>query len=62
MARNSIAPVAAMLFAAVAIAHLLRIVFDVPVTVADAAIPMWVSVIGVLVPGVLAWLLFRNSR
>jgi protein-S-isoprenylcysteine O-methyltransferase Ste14 len=62
MSRNPAVNFAAILFAVVSIAHLLRIVFDVPVTVADESIPMWVSVIGVVVPGMLAWLLFRNHR
>ncbi|HEY7740782.1 MAG TPA: hypothetical protein VIB01_09230 [Steroidobacteraceae bacterium] len=62
MSRNLAVNFAAILFAVVSIAHLLRIVFDVPVTVADESIPMWVSVIGVVVPGMLAWLLFRNHR
>jgi uncharacterized membrane protein len=62
MSRNIAVNFAAILFAVVSIAHLLRIVFDVPVTVADESIPMWVSVIGVVVPGMLAWLLFRNPR
>lgn len=62
MSRNIVVNSAAILFATVSIAHLLRIVLGVPVTVADESIPMWVSVIGVVVPGVLAWLLFRNPR
>jgi hypothetical protein len=62
MSRNLAVNFAAILFAVVSIAHLLRIVFDVPVTVADESIPMWVSVIGVVVPGMLAWLLFRNHH
>lgn len=62
MNQNSVSLLAAMLFAAVAVAHFLRVVFDVPVTVGNTAIPMWVSGVAIVVPGVLAWLLFKNSR
>lgn len=62
MNRNAVTLLAAILFAAVAIAHFLRIVFEVPITVGDTAIPMWVSGVAAIVPGVLAWLLYKNSR
>ena len=62
MTRNPVVPVVTMLLAAVSLAHLLRIVFEIPVTVADVAVPMWVSGLGVVVPGLLAWLLFKGSR
>lgn len=62
MNRNPVIPVVTMLLAAVSLAHLLRIVFEIPVTVADVAVPMWVSGLGVVVPGLLAWLLFKGSR
>ena len=62
MNQNSVRLLAAIVFAAVALAHFLRVVFDVPVTVGSTAIPMWVSGVGIVVPGVLAWLLFKNSR
>lgn len=62
MNQNSVSLLAAILFAAVAVAHFLRVVFDVPVTVGNTAIPMWVSGVAIVVPGVLAWLLFKNSR
>jgi protein-S-isoprenylcysteine O-methyltransferase Ste14 len=62
MNRNPVVLIVAILLAVVSLAHLLRIAFAIPVTVADAVIPMWVSGIGVVVPGVLAWLLYRGSR
>lgn len=62
MNRNPVVPVVTMLLAAVSLAHLLRIVFEIPVTVSDVAVPMWVSGLGVVVPGLLAWLLFKGSR
>lgn len=62
MNRKPVVPVVTMLLAAVSLAHLLRIVFEIPVTVADVAVPMWVSGLGVVVAGLLAWLLFKGSR
>ncbi len=46
--------VSATLFALVAIAHLLRLVNSLTVTVADYVVPMTVSWIGFIVPALLA--------
>ncbi len=53
---------AIVLLAAVAIAHLLRLIFAVPVTAADAVIPMWVSAVAVVVAGGAALMLWRDAR
>lgn len=53
---------AAVLLAAVAAAHLLRLAFGIEVTVAGARVPMWVSVIGCLLPAALAVGLWLESR
>ncbi len=53
---------AIILFSLVAFAHLLRVVFGWEVTVAGETIPLWVSVIGVLVPAALAIMLWRESH
>lgn len=47
-------------FGIVAIAHLLRLVYAVDVSIGSWNAPMWVSVLGVLVPGVIAILLWRD--
>lgn len=62
MNRNPVIPIVAAFLAIVSLAHLLRIAFGIPVTVADVAIPMWASGLGAVVPGLLAWLLFKGSR
>lgn len=62
MNRNPVVLIVAIFLTGVSLAHLLRIAFGIPVTVADIAIPMWVSGLGVVVPGLLAWLLFRTPR
>ena len=49
-------------FSIVAIAHLLRIVYAVNVSIGTWNAPMWVSVLGVIVPSAIAWMLFRESK
>lgn len=51
--------VSGVLFALVALAHLLRIVNDIPVLVDEYDVPMLVSWIGFVVPGALAFWAFR---
>lgn len=53
---------AILLFALVAIAHLLRLVNGLDVTVGGWSVPQWVSVGGVIVPAAIAYLLWRESR
>ncbi|NIM70988.1 MAG: hypothetical protein GTN86_10145 [Xanthomonadales bacterium] len=50
------------LFSLVAIAHLLRLIFDVPLTAGSWQVPPWASVLGVCVPAWIAWLLWRERR
>lgn len=51
-----------ILFSLVALAHLLRIVFAVPVQVDEFDVPMFVSWVGLVVPTGLAFWAFRLSR
>ena len=51
--------VSGVLFALVALAHLLRIVNDIPVLVDDYDVPMLLSWIGFAVPAGLAFWAFR---
>ena len=53
---------AIILLAVVSLAHLVRILFGVQVTVADNVIPMWVSGVAFVVAGGLAILLWRGAR
>ena len=46
--------VAGVIFAVVALFHLVRIYMDWPVMIADWSVPMWVSWIGLAVAGGLA--------
>jgi len=53
---------ASILLASVSLAHLLRLLFGVQVTLADRLVPMWVSWIGLVVAGGLAFMLWREAR
>jgi hypothetical protein len=53
---------ATILLAGVSLAHLLRLIFGVPVTVADWLVPMWVSAVAFVVAGTLAFMLWRAGR
>ena len=53
---------AIVLFSVVAVAHLLRLVSNINVTVGEWGVPQWISVFGVIVPGIVAYLLWKESR
>ena len=53
---------AILLFTLVAVAHLLRLALDIQVTIGGAVAPMWISVVGVLVPAAVAWQLWKEGR
>ena len=57
-----VAMMCSLLLLAVAVAHAARILMGVPMTVGSVDVPMWPSVVGVLVPGGLAVLLWRENR
>jgi hypothetical protein len=54
--------IAVGLFALIAAAHLLRLVFSWEVVVAGFAIPVWWSGGGIVVAGGLAFMLWREAR
>lgn len=54
--------VAAIIFAIVALVHLLRLIFGWEVTVNGAAMPMWASVAGIVIAAGLAIMLWRESQ
>jgi hypothetical protein len=53
---------ATLLLALVSLGHLLRLAFRVEANVGGSVVPMWVSVLGCLVSGGLAFALWRESR
>ena len=54
--------IAIALFSLAALGHLLRIVFSLHVTVETTAVPMWVSVVGTIVPAAVAFKLWREGH
>ena len=54
--------VATLFLSFVSALHLLRLLFQVQLAGAGAAMPMWASVLGVLAPGALAVWLWREQR
>ena len=62
MNRKTYMTVTATLFFVVAIMHLLRIIFGWQVEIGGLSIPFWVSWLGVLVAGALAYLGFTRYR
>ncbi|MDX1460616.1 MAG: hypothetical protein R3348_06115 [Xanthomonadales bacterium] len=53
---------AIFLFTLVAVAHAWRVVAAIPVLVGTWQVPMWVSLLGILVPGLVALQLWKESR
>ena len=62
MGHKEYCAVSGVLFALVALAHLLRIAYGMDVQIDDYSVPMFVSWIGFIVPGALAVWAFRTSR
>lgn len=60
MATQQYCLVSGILFSLVSIAHLLRIVYGLPIVVDDYAVPMVFSWIGFIIPALLAAWAFRN--
>ncbi len=54
--------IGAVVFALVAIAHLLRLIFNWVVTIDGITVPYWVSILGLLIPAILAVMLFREAQ
>jgi len=53
---------AIIVFSIVAIAHLARLLLDISVTIGEWSAPQWISVLGVVGPGFIAWMLWRESK
>ena len=53
---------AIIVFTLVAIAHLIRLIDGTEVLVGTRVLPLWASVVGCVVPGVIAWLLWKESK
>ena len=56
------ARVAALFLSAIAVLHILRVIFQVPVTAGKIEIPMWTSVAAVVAVSALAVWLWKERR
>ena len=54
--------IVAILLMAISIAHLLRLIFQVNVVANGVNIPIWLSIVGCIIPAVLAFMLWRENR
>ncbi len=54
--------IAAVIFAVIALVHILRLFLGWEVTVSGVAIPMWASVAGLVIAAGLAGMLLREAR
>ena len=62
MASRPFTTIAAIIFALIALIHAYRLATHFQVILGSHTIPEWVSYLGVLIPAVLAFGLFRESR
>jgi membrane associated rhomboid family serine protease len=60
--RKPFTTIAAILFALIAVLHVVRIVFAWEITISDARVPMWASVVGAIIAAVLAVMVKREVR
>jgi hypothetical protein len=51
-----------ILLSAISIAQLLRLIFQVNIVANGVTIPIWLSILGCIVPAVLAFMLWRENR
>ena len=62
MKQRSFNTIAATLFTIVGVLHLLRIIRSWSLTIETYAVPMWISVVGVIVLGILAYQGFKLRK
>ena len=53
---------AVIIFAVIALLHAYRLVTQFHVVLGSHDIPMWVSYVGVLIPALLAFMIYRESK
>ena len=54
--------IASIILALVGLLHLVRVILNMPVIVGNLEIPMWVSIVGFIVPFLLSIGLWRESK
>ena len=59
---KSAAHVTVWFLSAIAVLHVLRVIFQVPVTAGKIEIPMWASVVAIIAVGALAVWLWKEQK
>ena len=59
---KSFTKLASLLLGLVSILHLLRVIFNIEVTVNDMNLPLWISILGFIIPAVLSVGLWKESN
>jgi Na+/proline symporter len=54
--------IACIIFILVALAHLLRLIFKVEVTIDGIVMPIWISIVGAIIPVLLAIMIWRENK
>jgi putative flippase GtrA len=62
MHKNNALVIAGIVFTIVSLVHLLRLYFHWEITFAGYIVPMWASIIGFIIPGMLSLWMFRASK
>ena len=62
MAHKGYCLASGILFSLVAVAHLLRIVYGLPINIDEVTVPMLASWVGLIIPATLAVWAFRITR
>ena len=54
--------IVSILLMVISIAHFLRLILQVDIVVNGVNIPIWLSILGCIIPAVLAFMLWRENR
>jgi len=54
--------IAGVIFILVATAHVVRLLLEVEILINGWVLPLWFSMLGAVVPVILAWLCFRATK
>jgi len=57
-----VAAIVAILLIVISIAHLLRLIFQVDIVANGVNIPVWLSILGCIIPAILVFMLWRENR
>ncbi|HEU5482495.1 MAG TPA: hypothetical protein VFU80_05330 [Sphingomicrobium sp.] len=62
MGNKPFTTIAAIIFLIMALVHVLRLVKHFEIMVGSHSVPMWGSIVAIVITGLLSWGLFREAR